>query len=47
MFEVFWPFILKFPNVSKFYYIVQPEMQFKKVVFPQPEGPKIAVDVFG
>lgn len=41
------PFILRLPIVSRFSDICRPEMRLSIVVFPQPEGPSMAVKVLG
>ena len=47
MFVVLIPLTLKYPETYKFSSKVQPDTQLRKVVFPLPEGPNIAVDVLG
>ena len=43
MLETYCPLITSFPRTSKFFDNNLPESKFKSVVFPEPEGPKIAV----
>jgi hypothetical protein len=41
------PFTFNFPNTLRFYESNLPESKFNKVVFPEPDGPRMAVNVLG
>jgi hypothetical protein len=47
MLSVYTPFTFNFPCIVKFYDKRRPESKLRSVVFPDPDGPKIAVKVFG
>lgn len=47
MLSVYTPFTFNFPWILKFYDNSRPESKLRRVVFPDPDGPKIAVNVFG
>ena len=47
MLSVASPFTFNFPDTFRFYESNLPESKFNKVVFPEPEGPRIAVNVLG
>jgi hypothetical protein len=47
MLSVYFPFTLSFPLIVRLSESNLPESKLSMVVFPEPEGPKMAVNVKG